>query len=261
MDDHRQEVLNDSKPVSFKVLRDTIYSTNFKIKDEVNKLVGMMERDVKPWIVVGSSEGVYYRLIPGAYNLKPDKDSYPPGEEVRYIDILGINTNVSPPIANRREQNVSTESADSNDSDVQENGFVFHQLGRLEYLDDYINNFKPNDWDQLGKADWEPTGFCVEVEILANGFGSSIYAIYDMHPRTEWGERREITDPTSWRRLRGHNQQISCAKMADSILQLGMQHRIPFSDKCNQRPELVRASQVQGGAIRRVTIQQAREWG
>src|SRR5271170_1444142 len=106
-------------------------------------------------------------------------------------------------------------STTSNDTDDGEGGFVFHQLGTLEYFagdsNQIINMY------ELGRGTWLSTGFCV-VRFSSTGQSKGIYLIYDMFPENDYRDRVEIESDNIWGRLVPDAAlQFSCAKVGATL--------------------------------------------
>ncbi|KAI9779958.1 MAG: hypothetical protein M1839_007114 [Geoglossum umbratile] len=122
--------------VSAQELTEMLATMNFNNDILRGKLVNILERSVVPWLPVGNDRtGAIYRIVPGAFGLLPDQQDPKTNRELVPMNVLGVNTNVQLKIPSRsRKLNFSEESTKSNESDdLETEGFVFHQIGNLEY--------------------------------------------------------------------------------------------------------------------------------
>ncbi|KAK2746202.1 hypothetical protein FQN57_003324 [Myotisia sp. PD_48] len=113
------------------------------------------------------------------YALLADQPFPNTNREIISPNVLGVNLNVQPLLPSHcRIANYSEESTLSNESDDhEESGFVFHQIGILEY-------FFPADKDEDGSDSQDeslPADFGVVVRIGRNGAPAGIYLIYDSY--------------------------------------------------------------------------------
>jgi hypothetical protein len=111
--------------------------------------------------------------------------------------LLGVNETVQPRCPrSRREANYSEESTRSAGSDDSSPGFVFFQLGRLEWFRNVSGELDP---DRLGHVDWMDTGFAVVARLGAGGFRDAIYVVADFFPMDgNTGERNQILEKDKW---------------------------------------------------------------
>ncbi|KAI9767865.1 MAG: hypothetical protein M1840_005358 [Geoglossum simile] len=176
------EYAAETTPIEPEELTAMIATMNYNSEINRAKLVTAIQRIVVPWLPVGSYQnGGIYRG-PDQPDPKTDRMLVP-------TFVLGVNTNVQPAIPVRsRKANLSEMSTKSNESDDSEiAGFVFHQIGTLEYWGDMVENF--HSLDDIARGPWLPTGFRVVVRFGRNGAANGIYIIYDFYPEDEWGER------------------------------------------------------------------------
>ena len=139
------EMAQEMVPVLKEDLVTMISKTNYNRDTDRGKLVNALERTVVAWIPVGSyRNGEIYRIVPGAYGLRADEQDPKTDREMVEDNVLGVNTNVQLRIPFRsRKANFSEVSTKSNESDDSETGgFVFHQIGTLEFWGDDVENFR-----------------------------------------------------------------------------------------------------------------------
>jgi hypothetical protein len=215
-----------STPIPREDLKEMIATINFNNATSRGKLVNAIQQSIVPWIPVGSDRnGEIYRIVPGAYGLLPDQlePKTESGRELVSMNVLGVNTNVQPKIpVGRRQAKLSEESSKSNESDDMETGgFVFHQLGALEYWGDEAENL--TSYEDAANGEWLPTLFRVVVRFGRNGAANGIYIVYDFYPEDENGSSRyPKTDSEYWGQLPGDKsgEQYSIARIADKITDL-----------------------------------------
>ena len=160
---------------------------NYNSAIDRSKLVSAVEQEVVPWIPVGNDwDGDIYSIVPGAYGLRSDQlKPKTGGLELVSDNVLGVNTNVQTrnPVG-RREANLSEESTQSNNSDDSDvGGFVFHQIGTLEYWGDEPENFQ--NMEDAARGPWLETGFCVVMRFTRSGGANGLYIIYDFYPEAQ----------------------------------------------------------------------------
>jgi hypothetical protein len=256
----RQSRVRDLTPVDRDVLINTVDSMNYRNDYAQSVLVDWLERDVKPWIPIGKDQTTHYRLVPGAYCLIAHKDNYNTPHKVLCENVLGVNTNVAPrkPARDRsRQQSMSEVSTASNGTNDGKGGFVFHQLGTLEYFAGARS--QTTSMDKLGRSAWLPTGFCVVVRFGSDGQPKGIYLIYDMFPENDDGDRVEIESGNAWGRLVPDAAlQFSCAKVGATLgeLQPGSNgfKALTLTELIGYPVELVRAVRTSNDGIIRVTV-------
>jgi hypothetical protein len=253
-DEYAQEMI----PIEPEDLKTMIATMNYNNDIDRGKLVTAVERIVVPWLPVGSYQnGGVYRILPGAYGLQPDQPGPKTDRMLVSTNVLGVNTNIQPKIPLRsRKANLSERSTKSNESDDLEiAGFVFHQIGTLQYRGDEVENFQ--SLEDAARGPWLATGFGVVVRFGRSGAANGIYIIYDFYPEDEWGERNlKLDDDEYWGRLpkdRTH-QQFSMAKIADTITELRFGRMFTLTEVLDYPVEIVRAVKTPEDAIIRVTI-------
>lgn len=181
------------------------------------KLAEVMSRKLQPWIPAGKDgANQKYRIIPNPLALMANirkSNSQEHGELVS-ASILGVNLNVEPfKPQSRRQINTSEESTQSGESDdSEETGWVFHQLGYLEFVES-----DSEDLSELGDQDmeWIRTGYNVVLRFSNTGKANGVYIIFDWYPTNAWGNRVAVEDDSTWGYLPGHHKRVSCGKIAD----------------------------------------------
>jgi hypothetical protein len=247
-------------PVDRDVLINKVDQMNYRNDPEQAELVDWLERDAKPWIPIGKDQKEHYRLVPGAYCLMAHKVDYSTPREMLWENVLGVNTNVAPRKPNRdrsQQQSMSEISTMSNETDDGKGGFVFHQLGTLEYFAG--DRRQTTSMSKLGRGAWRSTGFCVATRFDSAGQSKGIYLIYDMFPENDYGDRVEIESGDSWGRLVPDAAlQFSCARVGATLRELqpgptGFKD-LTLTELISHPVELVRAVRSSNGDIIRATI-------
>jgi hypothetical protein len=182
-DDREKE---EMMPISREDLKAMIATMNYNSNIARGKLVTTVERSIVPWLPVGSYQnGGIYRIVPGAHGLQLDQPDPKTDRWLVSMNVLGINTDVQPTIPFRScKANFSEASTKSNESDDPEiAGFVFHQIGTLEYWGDKSKNFR--SFEDAARGPWSPTGFCAVVRFGRSGAANRIYIFYNFYPKDE----------------------------------------------------------------------------
>ena len=252
--------VRDLTPVDRDEVINFVDSMNYRNDYSQSVLVDWLERDAKAWIPIGKDRTDHYRLVPGAYCLMPHNVDYNTPRSMLWENVLGVNTNVAPrkPAHDRsRQPNMPKISTVPNDIDNGEGGFVFHQLGTLEYFTG--DNSQTTSMYKLGRGTWRSTGFCVVVRFSSAGQSKGIYLIYDMFPENDDGDRVEIESGNTWGRLVPDAAlQFSCAKVGATLreLQPGVTgfKALTLTELIDHPVELVRAVWSSSGAIIRATV-------
>ncbi|KAH0559965.1 hypothetical protein GP486_003515 [Trichoglossum hirsutum] len=221
------------------------------------KLVNILQRSVVPWLPVGRDRaGAIYRIVPDAYGLLPDQQDPKTDRELVSMNVLGINTNVQPKMPPRsRKANFSEESTRSNESDDSEYaGFVFHQIGNLEFWGDNPDDLR--SYEDAANGTWFSTQFQAVIRFGRNGAANGVYVIYDFYPEDMYLEERRKIDHDEWGYLPSDltDKQISFAKIADKITNLRFGRTFDFAEALDYPVELVRAVKTPEDAIIRVTV-------
>ncbi|KAH0565681.1 hypothetical protein GP486_000921 [Trichoglossum hirsutum] len=243
--------------ISPEELTEMLTTMNFNNDISRGKLVNILERSVVPWLPVGRDRaGTIYRIVPGAWGLLPDQQDPKTNRELVSMNVLGVNTNVQPKIPSRsRKANFSEESTRSNESDDYEHaGFVFHQIGNLEYWADNPEDLR--SYKDAAEGTWFPTQFHAVVRFGRNGAANGVYVIYDFYPEDEYLEERRRIDDDDWGYLPRDltDQQIALAKIADKITDLKFSRTFDFAEALDYPVELVRAIKTPENAIIRATV-------
>jgi hypothetical protein len=243
--------------ISPEELTEMLATMNFNSDIARGKLVNVLERSVVPWLPVGRDRaGTIYRIVPGARGLLPDQQDPKTNRELVSMNVLGVNTNVQLKIPSRRRKaNFSEESTRSNESDDYDYaGFVFHQIGNLEYWADDPENLR--SYEDAAKGTWLPTQFYAVMRFGRNGAANGVYVIYDFYPEDEYLEERRKIDDDDWGYLPRDltDQQITLAKIANEITDLKFGRTFDFAEALDYPVELVRAMKTPENTIIRVTV-------
>jgi hypothetical protein len=243
--------------ISPEELTEMLTTMNFNDDIARGKLVNTLERSVVPWLPVGRDRaGAIYRIVPGAYGLLPDQQDPKTDRELVSMNVLGVNTNVQPKIPfQSRRANFSEESTRSNESDDSDHaGFVFHQIGNLEFWGDNPDDLRSDE--DAANGTWFSTQFHAVMRFGRNGAANGVYVIYDFYPEDEYLEERRKIDHDNWGFLPSDvtDDQVTFAKIADKITDLRFGHTFDFAEALDYPVELVRAVKTPEGAIIRVTV-------
>ncbi|KAI9864087.1 MAG: hypothetical protein M1813_003404 [Trichoglossum hirsutum] len=242
------------EPADLEKMIDTI---NYNNDVDRGKLVSAIEQTVVPWLPVGKHEnGGIYRILPGAYGLRPDQPDPETDRTLVSINVLGVNTNVQPRIPlQSRKANFPEESTQSNESDDPETeGFVFQQIGTLQYWGDDEENFQSLEDD--ADETWLYTKFCAAVRLGRNGTADGIYIFYDFYPENEDDDERDWkSDDKYWGILRKDRtrQQFSMAKLSNTMSELRFEKTFTLTEALDYPVEIVRAVKSPEGTLIRVT--------
>jgi hypothetical protein len=221
------------------------------------KLVNILEQSMVPWLPVGNDRtGAIYCIVPGAFGLLPDQQDPKTNCELVPMNVLGVNTNVQLKIPSRSGKlNFSEESTRSNESgDSDYTGFVFHQIGNLEYWADDPDNLR--SYEDAAKENWLPTQFHVVMRFGRNGAANGVYVIYDFYPEDEYLQERRKVDDDDWGYLPSDltDRQIAFAKIANKITDLRFGRTFDFTEALDYPVELVRAVKTPENTIIRATV-------
>ncbi|KAH0562966.1 hypothetical protein GP486_002467 [Trichoglossum hirsutum] len=154
-----------------------------------------------------------------------------------------------------RKANFSEESTKSNESDDYEYvGFVFHQIGDLEYWADNPEDLR--SYKDAAEGTWYPTHFYAVIRFGRNGAANGVYVMYDFYPEDEYLEERRKIDDNDWGYLPRAltDQQIAFAKIADKITDLRLGRTFDFAEALDYPVELVRATKTPENAIIWATV-------
>lgn len=241
-------------------------SANLIQESFLDHIVFSMTRAPRPIIPIGSDRHFLYRLVAEPHGLQSQdrnsssttktSDSHPLIEFV----ILGLNPTVQPQepavptnrqIANLSE--TSTHSAESED-DNQAPGFIFFQLGELEYT----SYNQEQGWSST-EDDWEKTGFNLVARLGEFGQINGVYAIYNMYPFDEiTQDYQQVTHrfwgipPTGDSETEEPEEQFSVARIGDTLGSLSYAKPMLWTEKIKHPVELVRVKPAGNvlGAIR-----------
>ncbi|KAI9774440.1 MAG: hypothetical protein M1839_001723 [Geoglossum umbratile] len=205
-----------------------------------------------------------------SFGLQPDQPD-PEADRSFVLDslldicVLGVNTNVQPKIpVHRRMDNLpvmSTKFNESEDSEI--TGFVFHQIGILEFWEswggDGGGSVEDNDVESSKDVDrgkWRPTGFHVVVRFRRSGAANGIYIIYNFYPKDEEGDHYLKINSDRWGRLPDDKtrQQFSMAKIADTMTELQRGRLFTLMEVFDYPVEIVMTWKTPEGIIARVTV-------
>lgn len=223
-------------------------------------LVEKMTHSTVPWVAMGrnAEHTILYRLVPDPLALRPH-DSSPPttAHQVLPLWFLGMNEDVQPrqpavPLS-RRHANLSETSANSAESDDTTPGFVFFQLGKLEWVD--ISADGDTEPYRLAGADWLDTGFCVVARLSTTGYAEGIHVLADMFPLNgDTGKREQITGPDWGIPPRLENLQFSCARIGHRLEEMGFGRELTWTNIVEHPVELVWTKIMGDGRAMRATV-------
>ncbi|KAJ4285959.1 hypothetical protein N0V90_013525 [Kalmusia sp. IMI 367209] len=229
-------------------LQQELGKTDFRKVEHVARLCAKINAPAFAYHGLGTYKGFSYRLRPTLERLKPTdapttNDEDPRDRELLPLNILGINWfgDSKVQLGKRKWSRKDTRSDESVDSTGSANtnddtGFVFCQLGRLEYTENLDKN------DPI-RGHWQNSGYVVVAVITASGFAADVWLLWDF-PLEE--EDENLVD-TEWGYLPGDNVQRAGALIASkfSDLKPGFELSLPDSTDsacCATQPgELVRA--------------------
>jgi hypothetical protein len=164
---------------------------------------------------------------------------------------LGINATVQPqkPTPANRQKPKLSESDDADPS-----GFIFFQLGQLEYarLQDGEQGWPSanggDEADDKVKLDWQDSNFCLVARVGPDGKAEGIYAVYDIFHDVDYEDERYLVPPSDF--LWGmppaaafpgcKYEQFSCARVGNRLSDFGKRHHMVWTDKIRDPIELVR---------------------
>ncbi|KAH0533663.1 hypothetical protein FGG08_007605 [Glutinoglossum americanum] len=253
-----QEDVKENIPALQEQLKTMIATTNYNSSTDRGKLAGALNRMIAPWLPVGRDRnGSIYRVVPGAYEMWPDRPDPETDREVLGKNVLGVNTNVQPeiPVHSRKAEFSESTKPGEESGDPEVGGFIFHQIGTLEHWGGWRRELSCQD---IKNGPWDPTEFYVVVRFGRNGAANGIYIIYNFYPEDEFGgyvRGQKISDEY-WGYLRWGDQQFSIAKIADDITELEFSHTLSLAETVDYPVEIVRAVETSGGAIVRATVAQ-----
>ncbi|KAI2621118.1 hypothetical protein GGR54DRAFT_89515 [Hypoxylon sp. NC1633] len=238
-----------------------IDSINFFNEDEHERLLTEgLRAHVRPWVPLGKIGNHLYRLAPSPAGLRAQREEDKQNPNLLPACYLGVNTTVQPqqpelPLS-RRATNLSAQSdmsAESDDADAP--GFIFHQLGALEYIEADSEDELPTSLGEADDWDWERTCFMVVARLGPFGRASGIYVIFDMFPRQlddlggdyGRGPRVQITHGNWGIPPSCKGEQFSCARIGDMMAKFGFEHQLDWTEKIEHPVELVRVARIMHG--------------
>ncbi|PVH97313.1 hypothetical protein DM02DRAFT_730639 [Periconia macrospinosa] len=222
-------------------LQNAITHTNYRNDDEVQNLDKLLDDD--PYVPLGTVNGIAYRLMPRSTVLQSDREpGYDPSilASLVYDYFLAIDFNSTHPASN--DAPAPTEPDRSSNSDPKDDkGFVFFQLGDLEWTPCLPKNLT-NQERLHGK--WLPTDFVVVLRLSKWGKPSGIYIVYNFHPFNgkSGPEFAYVTRPfhSSRGRLRNYEKQIFCAKIAGDFGDFKERKPFALTEVVQEPKEIVR---------------------
>ena len=243
-----------------------VRTTQYNNIDAVQKLHDLTYLQHQPVILIGKRSGIHYRVVLStrlqgkAVVVKDNRPLLPK-------NILGVNTNVEPNPTNRRKRRrpgLSSVSNDLSESRDYERGpfHVFHQMGHLMY---YTGDFTGDGTERAisNSEGWDDTGFAVVVDVTT-GSPRGVWIIYDFWPENNSieGDRYHLDDDESWGWLPNQEiaqrderaRQISGARIAFHIRDLGPTYEIRLLNPLDYEPELVPVVLSDEGTLLRQTI-------
>lgn len=259
-------------PASRQQFIDTVENLNFR-RDQM-PLIRLLESRFPPFLPLGTAYGKGYTLEPNGDLLEPNRE--PDGSRIMpFLDnILGINYNVEVRLApemeqdrggerRRRNKTMSEKSTTSGESDDNDQGFVFHQLGTLAvYNGDWSKIKDSAAAERVPISMWNDTGFIVVVE-CGSGLAGAIYILFNFTPpvQDDGGDvtRDRIESDEAWGYLPGFPPQFSVAKIADRFGDLQFGQKFAFDVKCRHECEIVNAISSGSNAIIRQTVESRRD--
>lgn len=277
-----------------------VESTNFFNSRDYDGLLQSMDSMYAIAVPMGFEGHILYRLADNAFTLHahPRANNILGTSNNLYMRscFLGVNPTVQPhepaePEA-RRQANlseISTKSVDNDDAGAP--GFVFFQLGELQFTERENDRQGPWNTDDdriLGTpVGWRTSGFVVVVRVGRSGHADGIYAIYNMfeiydddddssysgHDYNNNNDDDDDDDDNSrnfgvlithsrWgippiAGLAGREEskdQFSCAKIGPSLSSFGKDYQMVWIDKIEHPVELVRVKRSGNGRIVRATV-------
>lgn len=242
---------------------DMVDRINFLNSTEREELLPGLTWDFRPWIPLGYEDKTCYRLSPSLCNLVPHKEEYPSTDlELMEAAFLGVNTTVQPrepslPLS-RRALNLSEQSTQLAElDDAEAPGFVFHELGTLQYLECETAEEMPKTLEEGDdrEGDWEETGFSVVARLSNSGHIDGVYSIYNMNPRLEFSSKREKITHSKWGiPPSSPEQQFSCARIGKNMGGFGFHNEMTWEEQIQHPVELVWVVKSPMGGVRRVTV-------
>ena len=258
----------EREPASPQQFINTVQNLNY-FRDQM-PLLKLLEHPFQPFLPLGTAYGKAYILEPNEALLVPNRAPIKLGIQLFLHNILGVNTNVEVRPApgteqdrgggrRRRNKNMSEESTSSGESDDNQHGFVFHQLGALAvFRGDWSKIKDYADAKRAPEYMWKDTGFVVVVE-CGSGLAGAIYILFNFTPPVEDDSgdvtRERIEEDEDWGYLPGFRPQFSVAKIADRFGDLRFGKEFAVEMKCRHECEIVNTIPSGSNTIIRQTVQ------
>jgi hypothetical protein len=132
--------------------------------------------------------------------------------------------------------------------DTQITGFPFFQLGHLEYFPRDPKHLSQND---LFSEEWEDAGFGVGIRLSSTGGHEGVYIFFNFQPQNDEDERWQWSG-NGWGYLPvNKDQQIACARIADSVDELQHGKRFGLSEVYSMVPKYVRVIRSMDDRLRK----------
>lgn len=194
----------------------------------------MLNRGIHPHIPVGHRRGIAYRLVPNTTHLGPTKEINWDDDKHIYPEMfLGINATAdttsgpSGRPSRSRAHNLTDESTQSGDSDTpnDESGFVFYQLGALQFTTE-LEDPATTDIQVISSKQWIETGYVLVVKVGAAGNAEDIYILFNYRPEDENGDRSLVAE-CGYLPLGEH---VAGGRIAENFQELGADFEIQISN-------------------------------
>ncbi|KAK7538537.1 uncharacterized protein J3D65DRAFT_332714 [Phyllosticta citribraziliensis] len=219
-----------------------------------------MEHGVQRMIPLGRTSKAFYALRPAPRGLRPDiedREEEFPDVKVKDTAFIGVNTNrptnsPSSYLGDTHRDRRKEQRSNATDSEGDENGFVFHQLGILESA-----RILPRAENDPTKCTFKDASFFVVARLALSGVAEGLYIIYDKFPTDpEEGIRAEFPEKEV-APLPHETGQFSMAKLSGTSLLNGRNFntQILWLEKRDSPVELVLAKErVMGRGLVRLTV-------
>jgi hypothetical protein len=229
-----------------------IKNTKYANDDEVSQLTEMLSLPAFPYIGLGKHQNHVYRLAPNPRLLAPIReDTGPTQRDILPHIFLGINKNIEPLPKDEkrkrtRKENNSDESNESTDStsNNDDTGFVFYQLGMLEYASAEESVQDP-EMSNPNSLFWCDSGYVVVVLIDSNGNAADTHLLYNFRPLNREDGVRYAVDGSEWGWLPGDTIRRAGIKIAGKFSDLRQGYPIhlpnPETDK-NIEPTWIKSN-------------------
>ncbi|KAL8925505.1 MAG: hypothetical protein Q9208_003396 [Pyrenodesmia sp. 3 TL-2023] len=222
-----------------------------------------------PQIMVGKSKGYHYEVVLAGDQLCVSRPVELPEKRLIMLDnILGINPNVEPtceapmtsesaPRRTRRSEFNYSYSEDIVKAEPDPTSLfrIMFQVGALRVYQGKCTDVK----DMIEDEDhWWDTGFNLVLDITT-GRARGVWIVYNFWPQNDEGDHFRIEDEDHWGLLRGHDReeddQVSVAKIADDLAELGPDFEFELRHRLGHEPELVDVVRNEAGDLVRQTVQ------